>query len=135
MIHGAAQTGSNFTGTPDGRKGWAEYFVDQGYAVYIVDQPARGRSALSGVARRAHALSGLTNRAAFYRAREIQSVAAGELHTQWPGDGPNKGQRGDPVFDQFYASQVQYIASNAVTQQLIATPAQRCSTRSDRPSS
>ena len=41
-----------------------------------------------------------------------------KLHTQWPGEGPNKGQRGDPVFDQFYASQVQYISSNAVTQQL-----------------
>src|SRR6476660_5162895 len=44
MIHGAAQTGSNFTGTPDGRKGWAQYFVERGYVVYIVDQPARGRS-------------------------------------------------------------------------------------------
>lgn len=45
MIHGAAQTGTNFTGTPDGRKGWADYFVEQGYTVYVVDQPARGRSA------------------------------------------------------------------------------------------
>ena len=45
MIHGAAQTGTNFTGTPDGRKGWAEYFVEKGYAVYVVDQPTRGRSA------------------------------------------------------------------------------------------
>jgi len=44
MIHGAAQTGTNFTGTPDGRKGWAEWFVEQGYAVYVVDQPTRGRS-------------------------------------------------------------------------------------------
>src|SRR5262245_15574034 len=35
MIHGAAQTGSNFTGTPDGRKGWAQWFVEQGYAVYV----------------------------------------------------------------------------------------------------
>ena len=45
MIHGAAQTGTNFTGTPDGRKGWAQFFVERGYAVYVVDQPARGRSA------------------------------------------------------------------------------------------
>ncbi|HTE16722.1 MAG TPA: hypothetical protein VK642_16755, partial [Burkholderiales bacterium] len=44
MIHGAAQTGTNFTGTPDGRKGWAEYFVERGYAVYVIDQPTRGRS-------------------------------------------------------------------------------------------
>src|SRR5436190_6914097 len=44
MIHGAAQTGTNFTGTPDGRKGWAEFFVERGYAVYVIDQPTRGRS-------------------------------------------------------------------------------------------
>jgi hypothetical protein len=39
------QTGSNFTGTPDGREGWAQYFLRQGYAVYVVDQPGRGRAA------------------------------------------------------------------------------------------
>ena len=45
MVHGGSQTGTNFTGTPDGREGWAQYFVRQGYAVYVVDQVARGRSA------------------------------------------------------------------------------------------
>ncbi len=45
MVHGGNQTGTNFTGTPDGREGWAQYFVRRGYAVYIVDQVARGRSA------------------------------------------------------------------------------------------
>src|SRR6185503_10942100 len=45
LIHGAAQTATNWMGTPDGRKGWAEYFVEQGYVVYMVDQPMRGRSA------------------------------------------------------------------------------------------
>src|SRR6267142_4400847 len=45
MVHGGSQSGTNFTGTPDGREGWAQYFVRRGYAVYVVDQVARGRSA------------------------------------------------------------------------------------------
>ena len=44
MWHGGGQTGTNFLGTPDGRMGWADYFVRQGYAVYVVDQPGRARS-------------------------------------------------------------------------------------------
>src|SRR5262245_58460479 len=43
MMHGGSQTGTNFTGTPDGREGWAQYFLRRGYAVYVVDQVARGR--------------------------------------------------------------------------------------------
>src|SRR5437763_10238591 len=46
MIEGGGQSGSNFTGTPDGREGWAQFFLAQGYAVYVMDQPGRGRSAL-----------------------------------------------------------------------------------------
>lgn len=45
MVHVGGQTGSNFTGTPDGREGWAQFFLRQGYAVYVVDQPGRGRPA------------------------------------------------------------------------------------------
>ncbi len=44
MIHGGGQTGTNFTGTPDGRRGWAHDFLRAGYEVYVVDQPARARS-------------------------------------------------------------------------------------------
>ena len=44
MVHGGTMSGVNFTWTPDGREGWAQYFVRQGYAVYVVDQPGRGRS-------------------------------------------------------------------------------------------
>ena len=118
MIHGAAQTGSNFTGTPDGRKGWAQYFVEQGYAVYVIDQPARGRSPYNDT------LGALTRFPAsqierrFTAHEKFNLWPQAKLHTQWPGEGPKKGQQGDPIFDQFYASQVQYIASNAVTQEL-----------------
>ena len=118
MIHGAAQTGTNFTGTPDGRKGWAEYFVERGYAVYIVDQPARGRSAYADAlgANVRFTASQLAER--FTAHEKFNLWPQAKLHTQWPGEGPGKGQRGDPVFDQFYASQVQYIGSGVVTQQL-----------------
>ena len=44
MIHGGGQTAVNFISTPDGRRGWADDFLASGYAVYLVDQPGRGRS-------------------------------------------------------------------------------------------
>src|ERR1700739_3637849 len=44
MIHGSQQTGANFLGTPDGRPGWAAYFVSHGWPVYVIDQPGRGKS-------------------------------------------------------------------------------------------
>jgi pimeloyl-ACP methyl ester carboxylesterase len=116
LIHGAAQTATNWMGTPDGRKGWADYFVEQGYVVYMVDQPMRGRSAW-------HPSDGATR---MFSAQQIEfqftaSEALGtwpqaKKHTQWPGDGPNKGRKGDPVFDAFYATQVETVVSNEETQ-------------------
>src|SRR5262249_3869357 len=44
MVHGNSQSGSNFTGTVDGRPGWAQDFAARGYTVYVVDQVGRGRS-------------------------------------------------------------------------------------------
>ena len=44
MVHGGTRSATTLFGTPDGREGWAQYFVRQGYAVYVVDQPGRGRS-------------------------------------------------------------------------------------------
>jgi pimeloyl-ACP methyl ester carboxylesterase len=47
MVHGGTRTGTTYTGTPDGRESWAQYFARRGYAVYVVDQPGRGRSGYS----------------------------------------------------------------------------------------
>src|SRR5262245_18068065 len=44
LVHGGGQTGAGWQTTPDGRPGWAQYFLKRGYPVYVVDQVARGRS-------------------------------------------------------------------------------------------
>lgn len=33
FFHGGGQTATNWIGTPDGRSGWADYFLSQGYVV------------------------------------------------------------------------------------------------------
>ncbi|MEO5903473.1 MAG: hypothetical protein ABIQ55_05610, partial [Gemmatimonadaceae bacterium] len=44
MVHGSAHTGKTYEETPDGRMGWAEYFVRRGTPVYVVDHSGRARS-------------------------------------------------------------------------------------------
>ena len=44
MIPGGVLVGVHFLTTPDGREGWADYFLRRGYPVYIIDVPGRGRA-------------------------------------------------------------------------------------------
>jgi pimeloyl-ACP methyl ester carboxylesterase len=115
MIHGGSQSGTNFTGTPDGREGWAQLFLRAGYAVYVVDQPGRGRAAyeadLYGPATRVN-LENTQRR--FVAPERYKLWPQAHLHTQWPG----QGAPGDPVFDQFYASQVPSIQNFTLQQEL-----------------
>lgn len=115
LIHGAAQTATNWMMTPDGRMGWADYFLGQGYVVYMVDQPARGRSAwhpdVNGKLRMYTAPQLET---LFTASAQLGKWPQAKLHTQWPGT----GRRGDPIFDAFYATQVESLASDVETQEL-----------------
>jgi pimeloyl-ACP methyl ester carboxylesterase len=120
LFHGNWQTATNWLGTPDGRPGWADYFLDQGYVLYLVDQPARGRSAWHASAN--GPLSGLSifDTEKRFTASEVNGDwPQAKKHTQWPGDGPRKGQKGDPIFDAFFATQVESLSSSAETQTLI----------------
>jgi len=113
MVHGAIQTGTNFTGTPDGREGWAQFFLRQGYAVYVVDQPGRARSGYQPDLNGKQALPNLENtQKRFTAPAQFMLWPQAKLHTQWPGS----GMKGDPVFDQFFASQVPYVQAPGVTQ-------------------
>jgi pimeloyl-ACP methyl ester carboxylesterase len=44
MIHGGGGQGTDWMQTPDGRDGWSDYFVADGWDVYVVDRPGHGRS-------------------------------------------------------------------------------------------
>ena len=48
LIHGGVHTGVCWTTRPDGQPGWAEFLVEQGWTVFVVDWPGVGRSAATG---------------------------------------------------------------------------------------
>ena len=99
MFSGGGQSGLNYSGTPDGRDGWMQYFLRQGYAVYALDQPSRARSPHQpevGPQSR-NPVERVQQR---FTAPERSNLwPQAKLHTQWPG----AGVAGDPVFDQFFA--------------------------------
>ncbi|KAI9682418.1 MAG: hypothetical protein M1817_000472 [Caeruleum heppii] len=100
FFHGGGQTGATWLNTPDLRKGWASYFLEQGHVVYIVDLPFVGRSS------RQPGEPTIFNYAAervarYFTAPELfDDYPQAINHTQWPGN----GTKGDPIFDTFLAS-------------------------------
>lgn len=127
FIHGNGMTGTNWLNTPDGRPGWSDYFLHEGYEVskvaphrcqegisrwfvqvYIVDQPARGRSAWqSKVDGTTNTFTTRTIESRFTATADHNLWPQATLHTQWPGS----GSKGDPIFDTFYRSIVPGLTS------------------------
>ena len=116
LFHGNGQTGVDWQQTPDGRAGWAYKLMDEGFVVYMVDYPARGRSAyvpLPGPDGKMPIDGNLGIRTAleieriWTNARERGDFPLKMNHTQWPGT----GKMGDPVFDFFMKTQVQFAGA------------------------
>jgi len=115
MVHGGSQTGTNFTGTPDGREGWAQYFLRRGHAVYAVDQVARGRSAhFSQSQGPVQAANLRRTEQRFVAPRRSMLWPQAKKHMQWPGT----GKPGDPAFDAFYATQFPSLDSYPKQQEI-----------------
>lgn len=121
LFHGNSMTGTNWLNTPDGRPGWASYFLEQGYEIYIVDQPARGRSIwlpTSGITLKTYSAEYIETHFTATSFYHLWPQAV--LHTQWPGDNnATIGRKGDPIFDAFYASVVQFAASEVSVQTMM----------------
>lgn len=115
MFAGGGQSGLNYEGTPDGREGWATYFVRQGYAVYVLDQPARARSPYhpdeAGPTVR-NPVEWVKKRFAAPERYNLWPQA--KLHTQWPG----AAVEGDATFDQFMDQQFPSLKSFTKQQEL-----------------
>lgn len=124
FIHGLGQTGTNWMETPDGRRGWADHFVDQGYVVYMVDQPSRGRSPWQPETGGKLRTSNVPMVQRLFTASEqYKAWPQAEKHTQWPGEATKLGQRGNPTFDRFYAGIVPSLADNKQSEQLVQAAA------------
>jgi pimeloyl-ACP methyl ester carboxylesterase len=97
LIHGGYGQGSDWFTTPDGKRGWASLFLEQGYKVYVIDRPGQGRNPYQPF------VHGLFDA----QAPTFEKVA-GELKTTV----------NDPRVAQVVASMNQPMANNAVTQEL-----------------
>jgi pimeloyl-ACP methyl ester carboxylesterase len=93
LVHGGGGQGTDWLGTPDGRPGWFQYLVQEGFKVYVVDRPGHGRSPIhpelhGGFPAQALTLESLAGRFTPPSANP-QAVpnAYQKNHTQWPGPG------------------------------------------------
>ncbi|OAP57374.1 hypothetical protein AYL99_08112 [Fonsecaea erecta] len=136
FIHGAAQTGTHFEVTPDGRPGLAllqarqqqqqqQQQDDNGWPCYVVDLVGVGRS------RYHHGDMGPLKH---YTVEQLQAVftapdpdawPTASLHRQWPGT----GRMGDAHFDAFYASQVGHNADYKAMEQWVRKAARALLTK------
>lgn len=114
MVHGGGGQGLEFLATPDGRPGWATWFLRRGHAVYVLDRPGLGRApyheAVYGPATPAPAYEALLPR---FAAPPPAAYPQAALLTQWPGS----GAVGDPVSDQFMAGQGSFVPDLVRTQE------------------
>ncbi|KXN86330.1 putative exo-1,4-beta-xylosidase bxlB [Leucoagaricus sp. SymC.cos] len=116
VVHGHAMTGTNFLNTPDGRQGWGDFFLSQGYEVSIYTQgmpSSESQVNLKGVYRgpTSPTFDTFTVESRFTATQRFKLWPQAILHTQWSGN----GSTGDDTFDSFYASTVPSLVSDKET--------------------
>jgi pimeloyl-ACP methyl ester carboxylesterase len=107
LVHGGYGQGSEWISTPDGSRGWASLFLEQGYKVYVVDRPGQGRNPYQPF------VHGLFDREAPVFDRVAKTVAG----PQWPGT----ADANDPAVAQYVAAMGQPMGNNLQTQNVWRT--------------
>jgi len=94
LVHGGTGQMLHYMGAGDGVAGWAHYYVQAGYRVYLVDRPGHGRCVYHP-----DALGEIGPTPTYQQILpDVDRAVAGG---RWPG----RGGVDDPVFNQFMASQ------------------------------
>ena len=106
LVHGGGGQGLDWMGTPDGRRGWAQILLEEGYKVYVVDRPGHGRSPfhpdVDGPFPAQHLpLEQMSGQFTPPNAARPAANELRKLHNQWPGT----GELGSRDLDQLVASQ------------------------------
>ena len=112
LVHGGGGQMTHYMGL-DGNAGWAHYYAQNGYKVYMVDRPGHGRSPVS--LDMLGALGNLPMHAGI--AADTRRAATG-TPKRWPG---SSGDIGDPLLDQFVAGQNAAPQNNELMQRLWRT--------------
>ncbi|RAO72290.1 uncharacterized protein BHQ10_008302 [Talaromyces amestolkiae] len=115
FVHGQAQTGTNWLNKPDGKAGWASYFLSQGYECYLIDQTFRGRSPWLPNNGTLSTYSAELLQQRFTAPQNYNLWPQASLHTQWPGT----GVMGDIIFDTYYSSTVEFLSSATYQQSTV----------------
>ena len=93
LVHGGGGQGTDWLGTPDGRPGWFQYLVSEGFKVYVVDRPGHGRSPIhpdlhGGFPAQALTLESIAGRFTPPNANPASTPNEYQKnHNQWPGPG------------------------------------------------
>jgi pimeloyl-ACP methyl ester carboxylesterase len=111
LVHGGGGQMLHYMGTGEGAAGWAHYYVQEGYRVYLVDRPGHGRAPYHP-----DALGPIGPQATYAAVIGELKRAAGP-NRQWPGP----GDISDPLIDQFMASQNAAPQDQALARELWAS--------------
>jgi hypothetical protein len=84
----------------------------------MMEQPLRGRSSWTRSDGKVQNFSVEMEQRLFTDNAGSSDWPQGKKQTQWPGEGSNKGKKGDPIFDAFYRTQVQALISEEETQRV-----------------
>jgi pimeloyl-ACP methyl ester carboxylesterase len=96
LVHGGTGQMLHYMGNGDGMAGWAHFYAQAGYKVYLVDRPGHGRAVYHP-----DALGPITPPPVYEQlVPDFRRVAKGP-NRRWTGT----GEIGDPGVDQFMASQ------------------------------